>query len=199
MNEQKNNISWTLVVITLIFFWPVGAFLLWRKLSTDRTATMRSGKGITIIGWVLVVIGILGFIGLLEEGMYVIDFFVILIFCGAGAALIIIGNKTKKNAKRYRSYIAVVANQNEKEIRGIASILNLSPEVVKKDLTEMIEKGFFQDAYIDHRKGSIVFNSKTTTEKIKYRALQCQGCRAINKVAEAQVGRCEYCRSMIMG
>ena len=202
MQQQNNvnNTSWVLIIVMLILFWPVGGYLLWKKLSTDRSATMKSGKGIQIVGWLLVAVGAIIILDIIENGMQPGDFVTIMIFGGAGATLVAIGNRTNARAKKYRKYIAIVANQDEKEISTIAGILNLPPETVTKDLTEMIERKFFGNAYIDHRTNSIVINTGPAkkAEPKTYKAVQCQGCRAINKVAVGEVTTCEFCRSMII-
>jgi len=86
-------------------------------------------------------------------------------------------------------------------------------EVAKENLLDMINKGYFTDAYIDSDRNCLVFvqNSSLIPDKAspviqqaksnsgEYVAIVCQGCGATNKVLKDSVGECEYCGTPVSG
>ena len=206
--DDSNGLSWTLVIIVLVCFWPVGIFLLWRKLSADKKATMRSGKIITAIGWFLAICGGLAMLGM-DEGFDTSTFIGVIVFLGGGVGLILLGKKMKRLAKKYKNYITIVVNQGETNIQNIANITGIPYETVKADLEIMIDKKFFSNAYIDLGKGCIVIEHRgsyvtatgisSVRVETKFVVVQCKNCSATNKVVSGSVGECEYCGSMISG
>ena len=207
--EEKKETSWAVVVIVLILFWPVGLYLLWKKINVNKKATMVGGKTISIIGWILIVLGALATAGSLDGSYSVAEIIVtFLILVGGGIGLVVLGHKTTRKAVKYRKYITLIVNQKESDINNIASTLNFSNDEVRRDLEKMIGKGFFQNAYIDERKGTIVFqdnddvvngdSSKTRSEnRSEMKVVQCKNCSAVNKIAVGKVGECEYCGAVL--
>ena len=57
--EQKNKSpSWIAIVLWFIFLWPVGVYLIWKKLSSDKAAAMKNSKVLRVIGIVFIFFGV---------------------------------------------------------------------------------------------------------------------------------------------
>ena len=206
MNENK-SISWIYVILMLVVFWPIGLYLLWKKTTADRKATMSSGKLISIIGWVLIGFCIIGITSSLEEEVVSISDIItaLIIFGGVGVGLVLLGRKHKVRTKKYKRYINLIINQREDDVNAISSIMKIDIENVKKDLTDMIEKGIFQNAYIDERKQKIIIhndraesthgNTGSYVTSRREIVVQCKNCSAMNTVVEGSVEECDYCGS----
>lgn len=207
---EKKGTSWGWIIFWLIIFWPVGLFLLVKKLLTDKSALM-SGKTwiVSAIGWFFVIIGGMGFIGTVSDvsadgaGGTIIG---IAMFVG-GVLVLRKASKTKKTAARYKKYIDLAMNQNVRGIDNIAASVVLPYDIVVKDLQDMINIGYLEDAYIDQGNCEIVLkrvgpvsytqaptNERADTPKI---AVRCSGCGANNVVAVGSVSECEYCGTPI--
>jgi len=199
MNNSK-GISWWIVIIALIVFWPVGLVLLFMKLAKDRSASIAGGKTISIIGWLLSGFGALMFIVFLSDpefGMFIAS----IIFIAPGIFLIRKGINTKKKGLRFKKYIDIVINQNQKQIDNIASIFALPYETVKSDLQEMIDKGYFQNAYINESNREIVIKIHEVATSngipVKTKNVTCKNCGANQQVSTSGTNQCEYCGTVL--
>ena len=167
MKREKSGISW-IVIILLIPMWPVALALLFLKLTNNKATIMNSHKIIVVIGWFLLVIGVVGGLACLEDletnfGALIVA---LVIFVGGGIACIFLGKKMKITAKRYRNYINIIINQNESDIGIISKKLHMDPSKVRDDLENMIHKDFFQGAYIDKSRDEIIIQHKPDKEVI---------------------------------
>lgn len=69
----------------------------------------------------------------------------------------------------------------------------------------MIEKGFFENAYINYDLDEItllntgVVDSKIMNHKVEMLVVTCNGCGANNQVERQEVKSCQYCGSFISG
>jgi len=192
---MQRPISWFWVVLTLIIFWPVGLLLLFKRLSADRTATFSCGKRLNGVAVVLIIIGgILLFVSPVIGVLFVVGG--LLVFRSA--------RRSTAQGNRYRQYVELVVNQNQRFIPNIASIMRLSNQVVMLDLNKMINEGFFVGARIDRATNEIVLMPHqammphgmvmTSAPIPMERIVTCDGCGANNKVYGA-TGVCEYCGS----
>ena len=50
---MNKSIPWGWVVFGLILFWPIGLILLLKKIHTDKSATLRSGRLVALTSYVL--------------------------------------------------------------------------------------------------------------------------------------------------
>lgn len=205
---EKKGTKWGWIIFLLIFFWPVGLFLLIKKLATDKAALMSGKTGaLSVVGWVLITIGCMGFIAELSSGPDGYGVMLVLIFVAGGFLLLRKASKTKKTAARYKKYIDIVVNQNVRGIDNIVSAVGLSYDVVVKDLQDMINIGYLKDAYIHLGNREIVLKQQ---EPVIYaqgtyagqsvtqtKAVRCPGCGANNVVTVGRVSECEYCSTPI--
>ena len=179
--EAKNSPSWGVVIFLLIIFWPVGLYLLFKKISTGDT--LGEGKVLRVLGWMFIVIAIVYFF-LSESNLVVSEnaesvesaiealrgvgsFFFI-----GGVIMLIMAKRKRKKANRYRKYITIVENNRVRQIDSIASAFPTTYEKAHDDLQEMINKGFLEDAYIDESKREIILVNSVAESNI---AGQLQG------------------------
>lgn len=209
-SPSNKGLSWTVIVIIFIFFWPLGIYLVCKKIDLDKKASLNSGRILVIIGWILLVLGVFYIIGSIAEPTITAGqvFSGLLLFVGGGIALIVVGRRNKRNAQKYKKYIDMVVNQNIKDIDTIACVMNLPYEVVKSDLQNMIDKEYFLNAYIDESKGEIIIVHKQRQDynkeananfnsNVQMVVVTCKGCGAKNKILQGSVGECEFCGSPI--
>ncbi len=102
MNNSKKTgcwYSWTVIIITLILFWPLGLFLLIKRVSIDKKAALVMGKLVGILGIICYCIVALGVIACISEGFHGDDVAVMLSFVFLGVVLRVIAKRVKKNAQ----------------------------------------------------------------------------------------------------
>ncbi len=207
MNDNKQNIlySWPVIIIALIIFWPLGLFLIIKRVSSDKTAMVNSsGKGMKIIGIALIAIGVLGIIGSLDSfdfGSIVIGLF----FIAGGVVLMKKAKKIKTDGESIKKYLAIIVNGGVRELDTIAATTGKQYDVVKKDIQNMIDKGFLKNAYINENTREVVLATAApanvnligqpaanTASSAAPRVVACPCCGANNTVTGA-LGECEYC------
>lgn len=198
------RLSWLLVIILLIIFWPIGVYLLVKKLNADKKASLSSGKGMRIWGWVIVGMGIISWTTLIEDGFFS-GTLGMLFFVGAGLSLVYIGKKTSLKSIKYKKYINMIINKNMKSIATISSAIPVSHDMAMKDIQDMIDKGFFENAYINYDLDEIALthadgvDTKVKIHKGEMVVVSCNGCGANNKIKKQEVESCQYCGSLISG
>lgn len=217
--KEKKSTSWGVIILVLIIFWPVGLFLLYRKITGDKAAALKNSKVLNIIGWVFVALAIIYIFMAIsgdlktDKGSSVLELIMIALvfFGGGGAFMIYTAKKMKVNAEKCKKYIAIVINNNETSIDNIAAAVHLGYEQTTKDLQKMIDNGYFENAYIDVSNREIVLPNKNPIQTHSISKIQrnppvnqpqitavvCRNCGANNKVVEGQVCECEYCGSML--
>jgi hypothetical protein len=207
---EKKSTSWGWIIFWLIIFWPVGMFLVIRKLATDKSALMSGKKGaLPVVAWFLIVIGGMVLIGLLSDtsgdsGGGVI---VALAMIVGGILLLRKSSKTQQIAAKYKKYIDIVVNQNVRSIDHVASAVGLPYDVVINDLQDMINIGYLKDAYIYQGNREIalkqpepaIYTQTATARQAPAQtvAIRCPGCGANNVVSVGRVSECEYCGTPI--
>ncbi|MEQ8235210.1 MAG: hypothetical protein ABRQ23_00355 [Syntrophomonadaceae bacterium] len=207
---EKQETSWGWIIFWLIIFWPVGLFLVFKKLSTDKSALMSGKTGtLSAAGWILIVIGAVGSIGIVSDpsndsaGGIIVGLAMIV----GGVIVLRKASETKKTAAKYKKYIDIVVNHNIRSIDNIAATVGLSYDVAVKDLQDMINIGYLKDAYINQGNREIVLkqnesaayaqastSDQAATQKL---AVRCPGCGANNVVVVGRVLECEYCGTPI--
>lgn len=208
MNEQgkiSGWYSWPVIILALFIFWPVGIFLLIKRISADRKMAMSTGgKGMKGLGIGLFAFGAIGFIGCASDfdfgGCVVALFFVL-----GGLALIIKAKKLGKEAESMKQYLSIIVNGNVRSLDAISSTTGKSYDVVRNDIENMINKGYLKNAYINEGTREVVLpdinvysNTETgesvVTTNVTKRVVACPCCGANNTIA-GEIGECEYCGS----
>lgn len=209
MEDKKKSPSWVAIVIWFIFFWPVGVYLVIKKLSTDKAAAMKNSKVIMgigiffIFGAFVMLVDLIGGDTDTSTGVFGFLFYLV------GGVLMIYGSKKIKEAgERYKKYIYIVINQQQHTIENIASQVGLSYVATVKELQKMIDKGYFGGAYIDQDNHEIVLPNKTMGTLVeqdtvfassapKQKTVKCSNCGGNNIINIGQVCECDYCGSPI--
>lgn len=208
-NNNNNNLSglysWPVIILALIFFWPLGLFLIIKRASLDKKTAMGSGKLIKGLGIASCCMAALGFLVSITDGFDGTDVGMIIFFAAAGAALLYLANKIKKEADSVKQYLNIIVNGGERQLDAIAAATGKQYDVVKKDVQKMIDKGFLKNAYINENTREVVLPSVApantnvgqptntgTPTAVQTRVVACPCCGANNTVS-GTLGECEYC------
>lgn len=200
---QSSGPSWIAIIILMIVFWPVGIYLLYKRLKVDRKAAIRSGRFLNGFGITLIVLGGLAIIGDSSTAAVAISFIIL------GVVLIRTGSKNKKQAMRIRQYIALIINQHITSLDELARATGNTYVVVCDDLNKMIEKGYLPGAYLNLSIRQIMLpgqqapiyraNAQGTRRQARTKVISCKGCGAEMIVAEGTIRKCEYCGTPLQG
>ena len=208
-NNNNNNLSglysWPVIILALIFFWPLGLFLIIKRASLDKKTAMGSGKLIKGLGIASCCMAALGFLVSITDGFDGTDVGMIIFFAAAGAALLYLANKIKKEADSVKQYLNIIVNGGERQLDASAAATGKQYDVVKKDVQKMIDKGFLKNAYINENTREVVLPSAApantnvgqptntgTPTAVQTRVVACPCCGANNTVS-GTLGECEYC------
>ena len=207
MNEKgkiSGLYSWPVIILALCIFWPVGIFLIIKRVSVDKKTAMGAGKLIGGIGIASYCIAGIGFIACLSDGFGSDDIGMILFFGIAGFALQKVSQKIKSEAEDVKKYLSVIVNGNERQIDVIASSMGKSFDVAKNDIQKLINKGYLKNAYINEGTREIVLPNiiqepsgdmtNTSSVNVETKIVACPCCGANNTVV-GDMGECEYCGS----
>ena len=196
--------SWPVIILALCIFWPVGIFLIIKRVSVDKKTAMGAGKLIGGIGIASYCIAGIGFLACLSDGFGADDIGMILFFGIAGFALQIVSQKIKREAEDVKKYLSVIVNGNERQIDVIASSMGKSYDVAKNDIQKMINKGYLKNAYINEGTREIILPNNNIQEQngtvgndaanVATKIVACPCCGANNTIV-GDMGECEYCGS----
>lgn len=135
-----------------------------KKKDRDLVAVLDSkGKQWAIAGGATAAGCLLGFVGSMGETLYWlfqgnIAFFVeelagpmVLLCCAAGGlGCLWAGLRKRKQASRYRNYLAMIGRQSTVSVSALASATGLSPRKVRDDLADMLDDGLFPQGFLDY-------------------------------------------------
>lgn len=196
--------SWPVIILALCVFWPVGIFLIIKRVSVDKKTAMGAGKLINGIAIASYCIAGLGFLVCLSDGFGSEDITMILFFGIAGFVLQKVAQKIKKDADDVKKYLSIIVNGNEKQIDAIAASMGKSYDVAKTDIQKMINKGYLKKAYINEGTREIILPNNNIQEQngtvgndaanIATKIVACPCCGANNTIV-GDMGECEYCGS----
>jgi hypothetical protein len=201
-NMNKDTMSWIWIIIGFVVFWPIGLFLLLKKLASDKGATIKCHKKVMNISYLVMAIGAFYLITAISgsPGM----FMPAILFGAGGFCMYKIALKIKATGERYKKYIVMIVNQSQTSIDNLASAVGVSYDEAVKDLQKMIDMGYFTGAYIDVSQREIILarptqqqanNAAVASEQVKL--VSCRSCGANNRSYSGQIGECEYCGSPI--
>lgn len=193
--EKKKTMSWGWIIFWCIFFWPVGVYFLFKKLSSDKAATLQSSKKVSIIAYVLIGIGVISLAGSAQTEPSTSG--VAVLFVIGGVWLFFVARKMKANGEKYKKYINLVINQKITDIDNIAASMGVNFEIARKDLQKMIDTGYFAGAFINvnTREIMLVNPEANTKSQSQTRVVVCKSCGANNTISVGQSNVCEYCGS----
>ena len=210
MKEKKLTgwYSWPAVICLLIFCWPVGLFLLIRRISLSNTPTEKIAKGLFYAGCFCLLGGVVGVM------MCFIDYFPpeqsqpLLLYFVFSAGFFAAAIPLKRDAENTQKYKAVILTGNVCRLDQIAEAVGKPVETVTKDIRRLIRKGRLPNAYINEATREVVLpreRSVSATEKCyadpvsakrSPRVVTCPCCGGKNTLGQGVV-ECEYCGSPI--
>ena len=199
--------SWPVVILALIFFWPVGLFLLIKRVSMDPKASV--GQLLGIVGGISYGFVFVGLMASLTDGFDYSDVALMLFFFITGFILRRIGKKKKIEEENVKLYLPIIVNGNIRQLDSIAATTGKSYDVVKADIQKMITKGQLKGAYIDESRREVVLTTAApdsivddpiqhaaTSAELQAKVVVCPCCGASNTI-HGTTGECEYCGSPI--
>ena len=205
-NKIGGIYSWPVIILALIGFWPLGLFLIIKRTSVDKKAAMACGKLIKVLGIASCSVATIGFLVCVGDGFDSTDVGMIIFFASAGAALLYLAKKIKKDADSVKQYLSIIVNGGERQLDSIVAVTGKPYSIVKSDIQKMIDKGFLKNAYINENTREIVLTdnlsakvninsqaqSFATDTIVETKIVVCHCCGANNTVS-GTLGECEYC------
>lgn len=213
---QKKSFSWGIIILLFILFFPIGIWMLVRKMSEEKANYTKNGKNLIKFGVALFGVGILCLImglagqlktkdGTINAGSIIM---LLTLFCGGGLFMAFKGNKFAKRGAKFSRYVAIVNESKDTLIDNIAAAYPTTYESAVSDLQMMIDSGYFLKAHIDLNKRELVMpviqstndtdgNSVENHMKTdaKPRTDKCPNCGASNTIIPGTANECEYCGS----
>lgn len=199
--------SWPVVILALIFFWPLGLFLLFRRVSIDPKASL--GRTIGIFGVIFYFFGFCGLMACLTSEFDYSDVVLTVAFVIVGFVLSRLGKKKKNEEENVKLYLPIIVNGNIRQLDSIAATTGKSYDVVKADIQKLITKGQLKGAYIDESKREVVLTTAApdsiiddpvqqaaASADLQAKVVVCSCCGASNTIC-GTTGECEYCGSPI--
>lgn len=220
-NKGNKVTSWTVVLILIIVFPPVGFILLIKKLYQDKEGAYINSIIARILASIMLAIGLMLWYTVITKDPSAYNIFVsTLFFLLPGILLFIKGLNLKKDGARYEKYLELLASNGVIFIDGIASEYSLPYAKTARELEGMITVGYLKNAYIDHESRMIKTNTngsnKVNSNRRKQNVSQentpiksepknrpskviiCNSCGGKNVVSQGSTVECDYCKSPII-
>lgn len=198
MELKKLAESWVVVILTLIFFWPVGLIFLYLKLRNNSKNKFKfSGITKIVIGACSVSFGLIGLSTEIDEptGEVGLTIVMVSIFLAIGIAFIYFGVKNIKEGKIYEKISNLINFQEVESVEEIAKKLKITEEKVAEYISKAISLGICNNE-IEYKNNRIIYKKKVEeqAEKKKHeRIVKCECCGGINHINDTEVKACEYC------
>lgn len=215
---QKESTSWGTITLWLLLFFPVGIFLIVKKVTYEKFNYIKNGKSLQVLGYILIGIAIIylimGLTGELksQDGSSVVGGIIVveLIFGGCGALCIIKGMEYIKRGTKFNRYVSIINASNDLMIDNIAAAVPTTYDKATADIQAMLDAGFFMNAYLDLNKRELimakstsqpnvdvndVYAGSTATTDTQPHSVKCPNCGATNTVVPGAKNECEYCGS----
>ena len=109
----------------------------------------------------------------LLEGNYaffiqeIMDLMVLPCCAAAGLGGLWVGLRKRKQASRYRSYLAMIGRQDSVSISALASATGLSHAKVREDLADMLDDGLLPQGYLDYGGDRLVLTGEGIAQQPK--------------------------------
>ena len=211
---QKKSFSWGIIALMLFLFFPIGIWMLVKKMTDEKFNYIKNGKSLKILAWILIVLAVLyllmAFTGELEteDGTSVVGSIIMMVvlFGGAGAFTLYKAHSYIKKGTKYNRYVSIINNSNDTLIDTIAAAYPTTYEKAAKDIQAMINDGYFMNAYIDLNRRELMMpqnavsvhttvNQNPTHIEAQPTSIECKNCGATNTIVPGTVNECEYCGS----
>ena len=140
----------------------------------------KKGKSWAIAGAATAAGCLIGFISSLGEPLYwlfngdfaffieeLMGLMVLPCIAAAGLGGLWAGLRKRKQASRWRNYLAMVGKQSSVSISALAAAAGLSPGKVRDDLADMLDDGLFPQGYLDYGGDRLVLTSEGVPQQPK--------------------------------
>lgn len=152
-----------------------------RNFPTDLISEMdKKGKSWMVAGGATAAGCFLGFLGSLSDTLYWLfegefSLFVeelagpmVLLCCVAGGlGGLWAGLRKRRQASRYRNYLAMIGRQSSISISALASATGRSPGRVRDDLADMLDEGLLPQGYLDYGGDRLVLSADGLSQQPK--------------------------------
>lgn len=213
---QKKSYSWGIIAVMMFFFFPVGIYMLVKKMTGEKYNRVKNGKSLRIFGCVLIAFALIylgfGITGELQtsDGSDAVGAVIMMeiIFGGGGVFTLYKAFSYIKKGTKYNRYLAIINSDNNTLIDNIAAAYPTTYEKALHDLQSMIDDGYFMNAHIDLINRKLVVPRVNTADNASEakdnpfasaekqpRAIKCKNCGATNTIDPDKVNICEYCGS----
>ena len=209
----KKGISWVVIIVLMIFFFPVGIGLAIYKTHKEPENYVINGNKLFIAGIVWVVIGLICLSSDSDSSVATC------ILCALlGGFMIWDGFMHKQLGSKFDKYRAVISNSTTGSLDSIAAALDVSYDQAVGVIEDMIKKGAIPDSYIDNNERKVVSplikaaapqvavyvqapiaNVPAATATVQTvpqtKTVKCPNCGANNSITVGSDNLCDYCGS----
>ena len=199
--EVSKLYSCPVIVISVIFFLPLGIYLIYTKKKADKGNELKTtNKILEYTSYSCFLLSLGSVIVLIEEGFSGSNLAMVIYFLIIGIGLFMYSKRLQNNAVIYKKYIAIIIKGKIRSLNEIANEISRPIDVVKKDLNNMIKNNYIEGAYVSDVTNSIVFFSEINYDEDEdeneeqVKLVVCNCCGAKNKVVSSYAD-CEYCDS----
>lgn len=201
---KKWLISWPVIVITFIVFWPMGFVLIYIR-SVMKNGKLKT-KGITLI--IVAVccysIALVGSASTVDDPTndLMVGIVMIIMFLIGGIVSTVFAVKSLKKYNQYKKYVEKIGARVKVPINEIAQQMGETIETTMKNIYEIIKYKML-DAYINEDneiviKTNVEYDSFNVIEaKKEIITVQCKNCGATNKFIVGKENRCEFCDTVL--
>ena len=137
-----------------------------------------SGKRLAIVGTIITALFLIVTAQSLSDALYwaihnEVDWFLeelagmlpFLCFLGGGAGMLWAGLGKRKQARRFRRYMAMIGKRKSIELTELASASGHSLKQVQKDIDDMFSRNLFPMGYLDYSSGRLVLSDDGIREE----------------------------------
>ena len=221
---KKKSPSWGAVIVVLILFWPLGLYMLYKKLTSNSkletyqvvvesvqsnsltpldTLKQKARKKIKW-SYVLLTIGVILILAIFSNlnsiGEFLYRIILIAIFGGSGLLLLRNGQRMSHIISLYEKYYPVIVNSNNGEVKHFASATSTPINQVIADLNELLDMKLLGDSYLDQTTMKLCSPLLKTEDFVrtenKLEAIKCSSCGGMNLPISGHQ-ECEYCGTVI--
>ncbi len=134
-------------------------------------AIAAKGKKLTVVGGIVAAVFAFVILTSLGDAVYwlmngepgwfvsdLMDMIPLMCFAGGGLGCLWAGVRRRKQASRYRSYLAMVGQHKSVPVSHLAKAIGRSPAKVREDLEDMLDEGLFPQGFLDYGGDALVLS-----------------------------------------
>ena len=158
MGNNRSDGDWIGIIICYIIFWPLGLFLILRKLLKGKLRAPKK-KTALLIGGALAIWGLYQLTGQIGSGRWE-EIMSSIFYVLGGGIFAAVGCWTNLKERLYRKYRNIIAGHPYMSVESIAKAIPTGLHRACHDLQSMIDKGMLgENAYIDMGRKCLVLDA----------------------------------------